>query len=111
MPAPAARSRWTSCDGVPDVELTATAVQRIEALIETHDLPVDTPKRVAASLAAAELSAGGRALSGGWERLRLLVGLWSWMLIVYTYDERLNRVTVVTVQDARMGSSATTLEP
>ena len=97
---------------MPTVELTATAVQRIEALIETHQLPPNTFDRVAASLEPLlSFPLAGRALRGGWEGLRALVGPWSWMLLIYVYDERRDRVIVVTVQDARMSSSATSLEP
>lgn len=49
----------------------------------------------------------GRALHGQWEGFRLVIGPWPWVLLVYIFDEAADRVFVVTVQDARRASSAT----
>ncbi len=96
---------------MPSVELTATAARNIDALIETHELPADTLARVLGSLEPlATFPLGGRALRGVWEGFRLLIGPWPWMLFIYRYDEPANRVLVITVQDARRASSATTRE-
>ncbi len=96
---------------MPSVELTATAARNIDALIETHGLPADTLARVLRSLEPlATLPLAGRALRGGWEGFRLLVGPWPWMLLIYRYEESADHVLVITAQDARRTSSATTRE-
>lgn len=108
MLAPAERHRWTNC-AVPRVELTARAVDDVDDLIETHSLPPDAWLRVARSLRPLErFPLAGRALTGRWTGLRLVVGPWGWMLLVYRYVENEDRVLVVTVQDARRASSPTT---
>ena len=52
----------------------------------------------------------GPPLTGRWDGFRFVLGPWRWMLLVYVYIETDDRVVVVTVQDARRSSSATTLE-
>jgi hypothetical protein len=97
---------------VPSVELTANAVEKIDALIESHGLPADTLARVLGSLEPLEhFPLAGRALHGRWEGFRLVIGPWPWMLLVYVYIETDDRVVIVTAQDARRASSATSLEP
>jgi hypothetical protein len=39
---------------------------------------------------------------------RLLIGPWRWMLIIYAYDPARDSVTVVSIQDARSSTAATT---
>lgn len=39
--------------------------------------------------------------------MRFLLGPWRWMLLVHEYDEATDRVVVLTVQDARSSSAAT----
>ena len=93
------------------VELSAAAVEDLDALIVSHELPPDTIPRVARSLRPLDrFPLAGRALTGDWQGFRFLVGPWRWMLLVYAYLEAEDRVVVVTVQDARRSSSATTLE-
>ena len=90
------------------VELSAAAV---DDLIASHGLPPDTLPRVVRSLRSLDrFPLAGRALTGRWHGFRFLVGPWRWMLLVYVYIETDDRVVVVTVQDARRSSSATTLE-
>jgi hypothetical protein len=36
-----------------------------------------------------------------------VLGPWSWLVIVYEYDERADTVIVLTMQDARRASSPT----
>jgi hypothetical protein len=49
----------------------------------------------------------GPALSGRWEGYRFLLGPWRWMLLVYVFIEPNDRVVVVTIQDARSSTGAT----
>ena len=91
------------------VELARAAVEDLDALIRTHSLPPDTRHRVARSLRPLErFPLLGPALSGRWEGFRFLLGPWRWLLLVYVYLEAEDRVVVVTIQDARSATSATT---
>jgi hypothetical protein len=95
---------------VPRVELTAIAIAEIEDLIESHELPDNTWVRVFSSLSVLEqFPHAGRALPGPWEGFRVIVGPWGWMLLIYEYIEKDDQVVVVTAEDARRSSSATSL--
>ncbi len=90
------------------VELTGLAVDELETLIRTHSLPADTKQRVQASLRPLErFPRVGPEVSGRYSGLRFLLGPWRWLLLVYTLDEANDRVTVVSVQDARSSGAAT----
>jgi hypothetical protein len=94
---------------VARVELAVAAVEDLDSLIRTHSLPADTPARVARSLRALErFPLMGPALSGRWQGLRFLIGPWRWLVLVYVFIEPEDRVVVVTVQDARSSTAATT---
>jgi hypothetical protein len=96
---------------VPRVELTAEAVETVDALIESHELPRNTWDRVLDSLDVLKrFPRAGRALTGQWQGFRAVVGPWGWMLLIYAYLEPDDQVVVVTAQDARRASSATSLE-
>lgn len=89
------------------VELTAAAVEDLDALITTHSLPADTRARIRRSLTPlAELPHLGREHTGSWSEMRFLLGPWRWMLVVYEYREAEDRVVVLTIQDARASSAA-----
>ncbi len=91
------------------VELALAAVEDLDRLIRTHSLPADTRPRVARSLRALErFPLLGPALSGRWEGFRFVLGPWRWMVLVYAFIESEDRVVVVTVQDARSSTAATT---
>jgi hypothetical protein len=49
----------------------------------------------------------GPELRPTWSPFRFVLGPWRWLLIVYAYDEDSDLVTVVTMQDARSSSAAT----
>jgi hypothetical protein len=90
------------------VELTASAVEDLRALIRTHSLPDDATARVVQSLRPLErFPLLGPRLTGRWDGFRFLLGPWRWMLLVYVVLEPEDRVVVVTIQDAR-SSTATT---
>jgi hypothetical protein len=94
---------------VASVELARAAVEDLDALIRSHNLPPDTRARVARSLRPLErFPLIGPALRGRWEGFRFLLGPWRWLLLVYVYLEAEDRVVVVTIQDARSAASATT---
>lgn len=90
------------------VELSLEAVENLDRMIVTHSLPADTRARVRRSLGILkQFPSVGRQLEGRWQPLRLLIGPWRWLLLVYYYDERENLVVVVTIQDARSSTAAT----
>ena len=91
-----------------DVELTRAAVEDLERLVAVLSLPSDTRERVRRGLAPlVELPRLGAELAGRWSGLRFLLGPWRWMLMVYLYDEAADRAVVLTIQDARSSSAAT----
>jgi hypothetical protein len=93
---------------VARVELARAAVEDLEDLIRTHNLPADTRARLARSLRGLErFSLLGPALSGRWEGFRFLLGPWRWLLLVYVFIESEDRVVIVTIQDACSSASAT----
>jgi hypothetical protein len=80
----------------------------LDALILTLSLPATTRDRVKAALGAlAEFPLMGPALTGRWQGLRFILGPWPWMLVVYEFDEAIDQVSVVTIQDSRSAGSAT----
>ncbi len=90
------------------VELSLGAVENLDRMIVTHSLPVDTRARVRRSLGILEqFPSVGRQLEGRWKDLRVLIGPWRWLLLVYDYDEEEDLVVVVTIQDARSSTAAT----
>lgn len=90
------------------VVVTPTAAADLERLVRSLSLPPSTRQRVIASLRALErFPLIGAPLFGAWARFRFVLGPWRWMLIVYVYDEITDRVSIVTIQDARSAASAT----
>lgn len=91
------------------VIVTPTAGRNLAELIETHSLPGTTRERVKRALEPlAQFPLLGAPLEGRWNGFRFVLGPWRWMLVVYRYDEVLDRVAIVTIQDARSARSATT---
>lgn len=89
------------------VEIARVAREDLVELIDTRSLPADTEERVWRSLLTLEqFPRSGRTLTGNWRNCRALVGPWGWLIAVYTYIEREDRVVVVSLQDARAGNSA-----
>lgn len=50
----------------------------------------------------------GRALPGRWAPTRFVLGPWTWMILLYTYDETTDEVYIVAVHDARTATSPRT---
>lgn len=91
-----------------DVRLSRLAVEDLDALIVSHGLPADTRPRIARSLRPLEsFPLLGGELEGHWQGMRFLIGPWPWMLIVYAYAEDPDVVTVLSIHDGRMSTSAT----
>jgi len=90
------------------VVITPTAKGDLETLIRTHSLPADTVGRFRRSVEGLETFPRiGATLDGRWARYRFILGPWRWMLVVYVYDETLDRVAIVTIQDARSSRAVT----
>jgi plasmid stabilization system protein ParE len=93
---------------VAQVELARAAIADLDRLVQTYSLPRDTRERVRGSLEPLRrFPRLGPELTGRWEGFRFVLGPWRWMLLVYIFDERSDRVVIVTVQDARTSSAAT----
>lgn len=93
------------------VTLSAAAVEDLDRMICTHSLPADTRQRVKRAVAVLEeFPRIGRPLKGRWEQMRLILGPWRWMLIVYTYQQTDEVVCIITIQDARSSTAATAVE-
>lgn len=91
------------------VELAVTSVEDLDRLARTHSLPADTRARVRRGLVQLEqFPRLGPELHGRWSGLRFILGPWRWMLVIYQYDEPGDRCIVLTIQDARSTSAATT---
>jgi plasmid stabilization system protein ParE len=87
---------------VARVELSAAAVEDLDKLIRSHSLPQDTKERFKRSVKPLErFPLLGAALEGRWAGFRFILGPWRWMIVVYVYLEREDRVVIVTIQDGR----------
>ena len=49
----------------------------------------------------------GPELVGRWTPTRFAIGRWSWMILLYRYEESSDRVYVVAMHDGRSAASAT----
>ena len=88
------------------VVVTPTARRNLDNLIETLSLPPSTVARLRASLEPLHrLPRLGAPLEGRWAGFRFVLGPWRWMIVVYRYDETLDRVAIVTIRDARAARS------
>jgi hypothetical protein len=93
---------------VSRVLIAAEAAADLARLIATHSLPADTPSRVRRSIEPlAHFQLLGASLEGRWRDFRFVLGPWRWMLIVYAYDDESDLVAVVTIQDGRTSTAAT----
>jgi hypothetical protein len=90
------------------IVVTAAAQADLGRLIQTRSLPASTRDRVKTSLAPlVRFPELGRALTGRWSGFRVLLGPWPWMLLLYVFDTGADQVALVTIQDARSATSAT----
>jgi hypothetical protein len=91
---------------VANVIVAEPARQDLADLIRSHSLPVATRDRVRRSIEPlGSFPLLAPALEGRWDGFRSILGPWPWMLIVYVDDEAADLVIVVTIQDARSGTS------
>lgn len=90
------------------LEWSESALSALDTLVVTHSLPSDTRARVEGSARPLgrfpRLGPELRALPDAAE-LRFLIGPWPWLVIVYLYLEREERVVIVSVEDGRAAVS------
>lgn len=86
----------------------AEAVAALDRLIVSHTLPSDTRERFRRSIKPLETfpRLGRELAGGGYDGLRFVLGPWRWMVVVYDYDEAQDVIGVLTVQDARSSTAA-----
>jgi plasmid stabilization system protein ParE len=90
------------------VVLARSAVADLDRLIVTHSLRATTRPRVRTSLEPlVTFPKLGPALTGRWQGFRFILGPWPWMILVYVHEDGTDRVSVVTIQDARSARAAT----
>lgn len=88
------------------VVVSPQAKRDVDEGISVLDLPSDTWSRIARSLRVLEtFPLSGPELDGRWAPARFVLGPWSWMLLVYSYDEASDRVFIVSMHDARSAAS------
>lgn len=92
------------------VIVTPRARRDVDEAISALDLPGDAWIRTVRSLRVLEtFPLAGAELGGRWAPTRFVIGPWSWMLLLYSYDESSDKVYVVAMHDARSAASATTV--
>lgn len=69
-------------------------------------LPDDAWTRIGRSLRVLEtFPLAGPELAGRWAPARFVTGPWSWMILLYRYEESSDRVYVVAMHDARSAAA------
>jgi plasmid stabilization system protein ParE len=91
---------------VAEVIVTPRARRDIDQAISALSLPKDSWARVVHSLRVIEtFPTAGPELTGRWAPARFVLGPWSWMILLYSYDEGSDRVFVVAMHDARSANA------
>lgn len=76
--------------------------------ISALTLPDDAWTRIGRSLRVLEtFPLAGPELAGRWTPTRFVIGPWSWMILLYRYEESSDLVYVVAMHDGRSAASAT----
>jgi hypothetical protein len=93
---------------VAQVVVTPRAERDVDEAISALNLPDHTWTRIGRSLRVLEtFPLAGPDLAGRWTPSRFVIGPWSWMILLYRYEEATDRVYVVAMHDARSAASAT----
>jgi plasmid stabilization system protein ParE len=94
---------------VAQVIVTPRARRDVDEAISALDLPGDAWARIARSLRVLEtFPLCGPELGGRWAPTRFVLGPWSWMILLYGYEDSSDQVFVVAMHDGRSATSATT---
>lgn len=92
----------------PQVVVTPRAQRDVDEAISAPNLPDDAWARIGRSLRVLEtFPLVGPELAGRWAPVRFVIGPWSWMILLYRYEESTDRVYVVAMHDGRSAASAT----
>lgn len=84
------------------------ARQDVDEAISALGLPSDAWARIGRSLRVLEtFPLAGAELAGRWAPTRFVLGPWSWMILLYHYEDSSDRVYVVAMHDGRSATSAT----
>lgn len=90
------------------VELTQGAIGDLDRLVLTHSLPADTRERLRKSLVPlGRFPRLGATIDERRPDERFLIGPWHWLVVVYEYLEAEDRVVVLSIEDGRSSSAAT----
>jgi plasmid stabilization system protein ParE len=93
---------------VAQVIVTPRAQRDVNEAISALTLPNDAWTRIGRSLRVLEtFPLAGPELAGRWTPTRFVIGPWSWMILLYRYEESSDRVYVVAMHDGRSAASAT----
>jgi plasmid stabilization system protein ParE len=93
---------------VAQVIITPRAQRDVDEAISALDLPDDVWARIGRSLRVLEtFPLAGPELAGRWAPARFVIGPWSWMILLYRYEEPSDRVYVLAMHDGRSAASAT----
>ncbi len=91
------------------VVITPQAQRDVNEAISALNLPKDAWTRIGRSLRVLEtFPLAGPELAGRWAPTRFVIGPWSWMILLYRYEESSDLAYVVAVHDGRSATSATT---
>jgi plasmid stabilization system protein ParE len=93
---------------VARIIVTPQARRDVDEAISALTLPEDTWARIARSLGPLEtFPLAGPELTGRWAPVRFVLGPWSWMILLYRYEQSSDRVYVIAMHDGRSATSAT----
>lgn len=88
------------------VIVSPRAKRDVDEAISRLSLAADTWSRIVHSLRVLEtFPLSGPQLGGRWAPARFVLGPWSWMLLLYIYDEDSDRVFIVSMSDARSAAA------
>ncbi|HEY0277318.1 MAG TPA: hypothetical protein VGC32_03525 [Solirubrobacterales bacterium] len=88
------------------VIVSPRAKRDVDEAISSLNLPADAWSRIVRSLRVLEtFPLAGPELGGRWAPTRFVLGPWSWMLLLYRYEQASDRVFVISVHDARSAAS------
>jgi plasmid stabilization system protein ParE len=97
---------------VAQVIVTPRARRDVDAAIAALNLPDDAWTQVARSLRVLEsFPLAGPELEGRWSPTRFVLGPWSWMVLLYSYEEASDRVFIVAMHDARSAAAPRSAGP
>ena len=90
------------------VVVTPRAQRDVNEAISALNLPGDAWARIGRSLRVLEtFPRAGPELAGRWAPARFAIGPWSWMILLYRYEDSSDQVYVVAMHDGRSAASAT----